>query len=440
MGRWKLFNTLLQAGLLLCVTVQNVEAFEFNSSNTLKDDVRPASRVNSAELTHSSHLDALIEGALNSMLSSNWVGAEKYAQQLVNTFPDYALGHLVLAEVHLVKASATPLLTSLPSYNQALIDLLLEAQTRARLSNAAAVQTEDANPQLPAELIQTGEHIDHVVMVDLEASELYLFNTNHVQPRLVKKHYISSGKGGYGKLVEGDLKTPLGVYQIQGFRSDESLPALYGSGALMLNYPNVLDRALGRTGSGIWLHGNPRYNRSRSPRSSEGCVTMANDYLLDLHQQIDIARTRVVLTNRVQWIDADTLNIQRERYSELFKQYQKAWLQNDIVDLTALYSPDALPSAIHYANNVTTRKVVAKDTSAEKLSPNGVNLTELETLQPGDISLMINPKLNSDDSKEYLLMEFEVGEVTSSRVTLYWEQNIAGFWQIKRESIQAGGA
>lgn len=393
---------------------------------------------NNTNLTHSNRLDALTEQTLERMLSGDWVTATQLAEKLVESFPDFALGQLILAETHTVSALSEPLLSSLPDYSTVLIDLLLEARARLQRLEPSGNAVSNGDNQLPTEIVQVGKHIDHVVLVDLSTSNLYLFDTTTAMPKLIKKHYISSGSSGFGKLFEGDLKTPLGIYRIHGFRSDDSLPSLYGSGALMLNYPNALDRSLGRSGSGIWLHGNPPSNRSRSPRSSEGCVTMANDHLLDLSEQINLSRTSVVLTDSIQWQNLSHAAIQRDRFQELFNQYRNAWLSNDIVDLVSLYMPDALPSSIRYAGGASARKAASEiSTYSQLLAPAGIDLNALKNTRISDITLMLNP--SSEDAQSHLVMDFELGDSSSTRITLYWEQNTAGFWQIKREEIDAGG-
>lgn len=427
-------------GLCALISLQNALANEPKIAlNVVSHQADEYMATNERAKHHSANLDAKTEQALEAMLSGNWASAALHAQQLVDAFPDYALGHLIQAEIHNVTALSDPLLTSLPTYSKKIIDLLLEARARIQQETPSRDNLTVNTPQLPAELIQIGKHIDHVVLVDLDTSELYLFDTKSTSPQLIKKHYISSGKAGFGKLIEGDLKTPLGVYRIHGFRGDDTLPALYGSGALMLNFPNALDRSLGRTGSGIWLHGNPRSNRSRSPRSSEGCVTMANDHLLDLYQQIDIGRTEVVLAHDVQWHNQDNFTLQREQYRELFAQYRNAWINNNFNDLMAIYTADALPSAIHRARNGTTRRVSSANHS-NLLTPTGISLAALSSVQEHDISIMLNPDSGHSDEKSHLVMSFELNDSVKSRVTFYWEQDTDGFWRIKREEIIVGGA
>jgi len=378
------------------------------------------------------------------MADGQWLVANTVAKELTDTFPDYSLGHYLLAETHRVAGSASPYLQS-PVFTTRIVDLLLEARARASNEHSKKLAetkptmlTDPATRALPSEMIQVGTHTDHLVYVDLESSALYLYDTSGTDPVLLRTHYVSSGKGGYAKSVEGDLKTPLGVYRIHGFRSDDSLPALYGSGALMLNYPNVLDRSLGRTGSGIWLHGIPRSDRSRSPRSSEGCVTMANDHLLALHQQIDMSRTHVVLADKPEWIGTVETQLNRDRFQELFHQYRGAWLNSRIGDLVTIYSPDALPAQVANANTAAARKVSNQTRDLHSLAPVGIDLAALELVKPSDVSLLFNPTENPDFS--HLVMEFELAEQNAARITLYWEKAANGYWRIKRERIDTGGA
>jgi cyclophilin family peptidyl-prolyl cis-trans isomerase len=93
--------------------------------------------------------------------------------------------------------------------------------------------------------------------VDASRSRLYLFENTPQGLRLVADYYASVGKLGIEKSVEGDQRTPLGVYFITSRLDPATLRDFYGAGALPLNYPNPLDQLRGKTGSGIWLHGTP---------------------------------------------------------------------------------------------------------------------------------------------------------------------------------------
>lgn len=388
---------------------------------------------------HAHTLDGKSEQALQAMLSGDWTTTLHVAQTLTQDFPDYALGHLILAEAHTVLGMSNPLVQELPNFSMPLVDLLLEAKARVAQAQGNLSINAVSKQSVPNDIIQVGKHIDDVVLVDLHSSTLYLFETTSEQPRLIKEHYISSGEGGFGKLTEGDLKTPLGVYRVHGFRSDDTLPDLYGSGALMLNYPNRLDRALGRSGSGIWLHGNPRANRSRSPQSSEGCVTMANEHLTDLYHQIDIRRTHVILTRNIQWRDWADASAERERYHELFEQYRSAWINGRVSDLASLYTTDSLPDLVRYAHAAQAKKVSSDTGLSTPLSPAGIDLQALSQVQAEDVSVLRNPDLKQSPSGQHLVMAFELPDQNEARITIYWERKEPGYWQIKREEIVTNG-
>jgi len=105
---------------------------------------------------------------------------------------------------------SAPLLDTTENYSTGLVNLLLEAQARAQqISTTQTLPSENAPfNDVPAEIIQVGKHINHIVLVDLASSTLFLFDTTTSIPTLIKQHYISSGETGFGKLNEGDLKSP----------------------------------------------------------------------------------------------------------------------------------------------------------------------------------------------------------------------------------------
>jgi len=215
---------------------------------------------------------------------------------MVARYPTYRLGQLLHAELLSVEALDGVRPLSRDAWPEEMVDLLLEARTRLALARAS----EGPRAMLPRALVHLGDDIDDVIMVDLSHSELRHYRAGPDGVRLAGRHYVSSGSAGFGKWREGDRRTPLGVYRILALRPDRALPELYGAAALTLDYPNALDRELGRTGSGIWLHGVPRTHPSRPPWSSEGCVTMSNQHLLRLIDGLDLERSVVVLADRIE--------------------------------------------------------------------------------------------------------------------------------------------
>jgi len=407
----------------------------------------------------SSHqLDLLTHRVLTAIVAGDLDRASLSAALLAERFPKFALGQLLHGELQAAHTSTGLMIEGQQAFSAELIDLLLEAQTRLSQATMAAPQPALAlsNSQViddtlttsardgmwrPAELVQVGKHIDTVVVAELERSLLYVFDTRGEHPKLVTQHYISSGSAGYGKQVEGDLKTPLGIYDIRLYRSGRWLPDLYGSGALVLNYPNLLDQHLGRTGSGIWLHGVPHNRMSRSPRSSEGCVTMANDYFLELRHLVDLESTQVVLTDHLTWVAGNTQIPDRTRFRQLFEQYRDAWVNQDAKDLRAVYADSALPSFAlqKAAPQAATQRVAANVTEAPHTPPSSRDPVALAAVPASSISILHNPDLDADKTPQHVVTSFAVSGAAPHTVTLYWQQSATGEWRIIQETAVPEG-
>ena len=384
-------------------------------------------------------LDLQTQKVLQAIIDGDWATANNDAKKLSRRFPNYALGQLLYAETLHVAAGLPLRHSSEERFSLNYIGLLLEAQARAAQPSAiagsiAGNDDNDNTTNLPAAVIRTGSMIDHVMLVDLKRSYLMLYDTSSDQPRLIKRHYVASGLGGFDKRVEGDLKTPIGVYNIHGFRSDRSLPELYGSGALMLDYPNSLDKMLGRSGSGIWLHGVPHDQKSRSPRSSEGCVTMANDYLLELYQTINLQATRVVLSDKIQWVTPQQLASKQDQQIGLFEQYRKAWTDMDISALHGLYNDGAWPlAAEQHGLNVNVKRVSQADQTIRNRAQSKHAQT-LAKITSDTLAVIEVPGANG-----IVQMSFRHGDKNEIHTTLYWRQLSAEQWQIVQEQNQDSG-
>lgn len=332
------FSLLFVIGVLCQPIVANaVDAVDPIGSHTGAGlyEARPHSEIDSQRI------DRLTAKAMQALARNEYKLARATLQDLVTDYPTYRLGHLLFAELHAAN-------TSLPSsldrsqYTIDFMELWLEASTRLRHSNRLVNPIISANDQ-PNDILKLGKGLEHWIQVDLEQGTQSVFDVKN--GALVKRweQYVGFGSGGFDKFKEGDLKTPLGVYRIDGFRDDESLPELYGSGALTLDYPNLADRYENRTGSGIWLHGVPRSNRSRGPLSSEGCIIMGNDYLDSLHTLLNPSTTLVALSSA----SAITRpNIDLNALKTAFLNWQ---------------SPNTNSVANHYANLVTNNALIRID-------------------------------------------------------------------------------
>ena len=192
---------------------------------------------------------------------------------LSERYPNYKLAQLLKADLLALKSGQKSILDNIHQKNP---------RTVGRLQNEAVVRWQFSQSDFPNNsaferyVLKMGEQ-PNFVLVDLSENRLYFYERDaQGSMQQTANYYISMGRAGAGKQREGDRGTPLGVYHIVEYLSDDDVSELYGIGALPINYPNDWDLKKGRTGSGIWLHGTPRDTYIRDPNASRGCVVLNN--------------------------------------------------------------------------------------------------------------------------------------------------------------------
>jgi murein L,D-transpeptidase YafK len=181
-----------------------------------------------------------------------------------------------------------------------------------------------------------------LMWVELEQGRLNVLERDAQGGLILRKRIpVSIGKQGIGKNREGDQKTPIGTYRIVSFLDDGSIDDFYGPGAYPLNYPNVMDRRLARTGHGIWLHGLPSNVGERPFLDSDGCVVIDNQSLMDLAGVVATGATHIVLSKTpIRWISVAEQRQQRGGLEHSLQAWRKAWEQRDHEAYLAFYADD----------------------------------------------------------------------------------------------------
>ncbi len=155
-----------------------------------------------------------------------------------------------------------------------------------------------------------------------KSKELYVLENE--ESFAVKKVYSSIyGEIEGDKLVEGDLKTPEGVYFVT-HKIPYALDFLeYGSGAYGLNYPNPVDRIKQKTGGGIWVHSK---GEPIAGQATRGCVAVDLDDFAEVAQYLPNG-TAVVLANSFspQNVNPNTSNSIEQKLIEETINWNKAW-------------------------------------------------------------------------------------------------------------------
>lgn len=225
----------------------------------------------------------------------------------------------------------------------------------------------EKKPNFPNLLVQLDENQSHVILVDTVKSKLFLFKKTDGKLVYQSDYYITIGKNGFDKKIEGDKRTPLGVY-FASKKLSNPLPDLYGDAAYPLDYPNPLDQKQNKSGSGIWLHGTPHDTYSRPPRASDGCVVLSNPDLKVLEPILQKGNTPVIIADHFDWADEsqDAFATQKLVLNKEIETWRKDWVSQNTNQYLSHYSKNFFYSdgdfekwAAHKRNVQSTKPKVA---------------------------------------------------------------------------------
>lgn len=264
--------------------------------------------------------EALIAKTLEDIRASRLDTALKEVDKAIAIRPDFKLAHLIKGDLLMARAKPLATLGAAPAAPaQSLSDFRDEA--RMRLLRYIDQPSPDL---LPKHLLKMSADQKYALLADGERARLYVFENVDGEPRLLRDYYMSIGRNGVDKRVEGDKKTPLGVYFVTGSLPRSQLTDFYGAGAFPINYPNEWDQLHGRSGHGIWLHGTPSNTYSRPPRASDGCLVVPNPDLAEIGQWLRLG-TPIIIADRIEWLDRATWNQLRQDIVAKLESWKSDW-------------------------------------------------------------------------------------------------------------------
>jgi murein L,D-transpeptidase YafK len=345
---------------------------------------------------------------------SEGVQALAKAERLVLDFPNFQLAHLVYGDLLAAQIRPVKLLGDVPvpqlkGAETALNQLREESQVRLK-----ALRERPEPGTIPSEFLTLSSSNKHAIAVDASRSRLYLFENQSSGLTLIADFYISVGKSGLEKTSEGDLRTPLGIYFITSSLDPKSLTDLYGSGALPINYPNILDSKRGKTGTGIWLHGTPSQQFSRAPKATAGCVVLSNPDLLQIIHSVEVRTTPVVISHKLNWVAPSTAQLTRKPFEATLNEWRRAKSDGNLEKALSFYSPD----------------FSAHGKTLPEWTPSLRN--DLKQTKGREITLKDLSVLYWSDTAETMVVTF--GEVSTGRLTThkkrqYWSRQ-SNQWKI----------
>ena len=341
------------------------------------------------------------------------------AEGLVKDYPHFQLAQLVYGDLLAARAGPIQAMGNVPepmlkTAAPVLKELRDEAQMRLK-----ALRERPPQGAVPSQFLALSPSNKHAIAVDASRSRLYLFENRASGLALVADYYISVGKSGLEKTIEGDARTPLGVYFITSNLDPKSLKDFYGSGALPINYPNVLDTKRGKTGSGIWLHGTPASQFSRPPLATDGCVVLANPDLAQVIRTVEVRTTPVVISQRLNWVTPNSARSDGKPFEAALTAWRAAKSSGNMDQVLSFYSPD-----FNSNGKTLTEWTPALRSELDKVRGRAIQLKNLSLLRWTDTA----------DTMVVTFGEVADGTRTGPVKRQYWERQ-GNQWKIFFEGV-----
>jgi len=189
------------------------------------------------------------------------------------------------------------------------------------------------------------EKTSYALLMDKSSYTLTLYERTNGSINKVKAYHAIFGKNIGDKFYQGDSRTPEGIYFIHEIKDEKELLPKYGKKALVLNYPNPMDRLNGKTGLGIWIHSVDDPQRLQLLNDTRGCVAISNQNIIELSAIVELQSTPVIIVNKPEYINEKTQLSQQAYFLNLLEKWKTAWINNNIEEYIAFYSDSFYSSA-----------------------------------------------------------------------------------------------
>ena len=186
--------------------------------------------------------------------------------------------------------------------------------------------------------IASGPAVPTALIVDKKSNTLQLCKYQNGTCQIVKTYRATLGRVKGDKEMEGDLKTPEGIYIFQNQMRAPALKPKFGKMAFYMNYPNAFDQLAGRTGRDIMLHATNEPERLKKDYDSEGCVVVRNEDIEEIEPNIRLGLTPILIFSEL--TNESLRNGQNSKLQTFFEGWVKAWENKDIEKYINYYHSD----------------------------------------------------------------------------------------------------
>ena len=341
-------------------------------------------------------VESLLVKSLLEITQGNTKQAFATVNELIRTAPNFKLAYLIRGDLLTAQGRAIEALGNTNASTSKSNDELVQGlRDEARTRIDYYLSDKKAN-QLPNLLIKLTDEQTHVIVVDTVKSRLYLYKNVDGNLQYAADYYVTIGKNGAGKQVQGDKRTPLGVY-FAGKKLTQPLADMYGDGAYPLNYPNELDQHQNKNGSGIWLHGTPTNTYSRPPRASDGCVVLSNPDLTALAPILQTGKVPVIISDNIEWLNKEKSDFQSEEQKTLTQtidEWRKDWASQNTDQYLSHYSTQFFYDGGRYEKWADYKRGIQAAKSSVSIRIN-------------DISMFSYPNMKENAHQNMVVVNFE---------------------------------
>ncbi len=219
------------------------------------------------------------------------------------------------------------------------------------------------------------ESVDSILICNKNTKDLNLYTKKNEQFNKSFSSSVFIGEVNGDKQKEGDLKTPIGVYNLT--QRLTKLDSFYGPLALVTSYPNLYDKVKNKSGHGIWIHGLP-FDKKRDD-FTKGCVALDNDKLKTLNSKIDYKKSIILLSeNKIKDISKkDISSILSQVYS-----WKEAWQTGDFKTYMTFYDKNFIqPNGMNYEKFHQRKSRIFKRAKNKKIILKNINISPYANMQ-----------------------------------------------------------
>jgi murein L,D-transpeptidase YafK len=194
------------------------------------------------------------------------------------------------------------------------------------------VAQDSAETLYPANVISLSsspEFSQIVFLVDKTKRTLRVYQSDGDLLKLLEEYPTDIGKNNGDKIKANDQKTPVGIYFLMERKTQPEIPfKLYGNLAFTTDYPNIFDKRVSKSGSGIWLHAVP--DSTPLTRGSKGCVVVRNSVVRHLEKYIKLGQTPMMVSEKIDYLNKEDYLALKKKYLSNFELWRKSWQESDV--------------------------------------------------------------------------------------------------------------